>query len=162
MSRLDPNIQNLLRVLLDEGPDAAEAYVRSTFTVRIQQLRSELDKLTAEEANAKNIIGMSIRGIGESTEAAVNTGPDQSQLIWQNSNTIPPDFRSAILAAADAVADANQEIVTTSRVIEALKEKGIVLPGVRPGTSIGNILNKDARWERQGEGIFRRIEESLV
>lgn len=165
MDNLNPIIVQVMRELLNSGRGAAEAFVRDNLTKKVEELRRELERLQAEESAAKNIIFMAaLAPAAETTPLQVKTDPLLGGLttLMVASNQEEDRRRSKIIEAAESVALVEQ-VVTTEAVVKALAERGISLPGARPGTSVGNVLHRSPDWVRVGEGKFqKKREESLA
>lgn len=145
-SPLNPHVEKVMRLLLDEGLSAAEHYVDKTLTPEVDAARIQYERAQRDEMSARNVITLargSASGLADTDQPA-----EDSPELWN-------DKRAAILMAADAVHEMGRP-VTTAAVLELMAARNQVLSGARPGTSVGNTLHKDSNWVRLSEGVFKR------
>ena len=153
---LNPHYTTVMRLILDQGIGAAEQYVLANLTEPIEIAKAELERLQQQERDALNIIATLRGGVQEAPTPSGTLAPVTLSSQGVVSEEIPGGWRNKILEAADEISPLAGDVVQTKHVIDELIARGLKLPGTRPGTSIGNILNKDGRWERISEGVFRR------
>jgi hypothetical protein len=158
MSELNPTVQAVMKLLLEGGIEAAERYIASDLLQKVEEARALAVRLEQDLNAARNVV---LLAKGQHTpvapslsvqigaEAPLVEGKARVELVDEGQR------RAEVLRAAHAVAAASPGgLVTTELVIMKLAEHGFVIPGARPGTSIGNMLNKDAAWKRLGEGAY--------
>lgn len=149
MTRLNPNAEKIMRLIIGEGFEAAERFVEHDLADRMENAKLAYFNLQLELTAARDLLKLA-KGSQESSE------PEQTPAE-------PPEgglsiySRALVLTAADEVAPNVGDQVSTADVLKVVTAKGQTPPGNKPGTSIGNFLNKDGRWQRVSEGVYRRV-----
>jgi len=157
---LNPIAATVMQLLLEHGPDAASAYISQELVPAMEAAQKIAAQASSDVAMAQNLIAFTRAA---SPPAAGNTTslgrvPTQSEGVIDGAMREEPmllDKRTAVMNTADELSSA--DFVTTEDVEAALASKGIVLPGERPRTSIGNILSRAPGWKRVSEGRFTKI-----
>ncbi len=159
---INPVAEKVLRLLLEKGPGAASDYVRTVLEPEVARAQKVFDDAKDAKMVAENIIALSSRPRVGAVQAALESNEalslaDRAQARVQAAEPESQDEarRTAILTAANEIADKKEE-VTTVAVVMALHGRGFNLAGARPGTSVGNVLLRAPGWVRVGEGKFKR------
>jgi hypothetical protein len=143
---LNPTAETVMRIILESGIEAAERHVREHLLIAVERARAELERAQANLNAASSVIQFA-----KPTTASVDVEAPTPEAPVDESTA----KRSLILNAAEDVG-ARSEIVTTEDVLAELRRNGVVMPGARPGTAVGNVMNRSGAWARIGEGKFRR------
>jgi hypothetical protein len=161
---LNPVAAEVMRLILNEGVDAAEKFVNETIGAKVRALQQELVNAHEDESKARGIINFA--KVGSQPAATQPAAVAQYGAVPAQNVATPAGSAGAVLDDVnkrDVITSLARQIAfaamdntaSTEEVLKELAKQGKSLPGARPGTSIGNILNRDPAWERISEGVFR-------
>ena len=143
MNRLDPDIETIMKLLLEQGAEAAKAYVNQHIVPDVEKAKKAFETRQNTLSSVNNIIFMATGN--QSTESS-------------GDNELPMDVRGQVLAIAAEIARGNDGIAALNEVVREVANRGLDLKSSRPGTSIANILFRAPfLWQRMSPGIFKLI-----
>ena len=147
-SKLSPHVAAVMKLLLEQGVTAAQAYVTNAVGPEVARARDALEARLHEEAVVRNIVALAMQSVANS-----HTKPASEPVIPIEKAIV--DERSNVLRVAAEVASQNQGVANLEAVVKELEKRGLKLRSARPNTSVANILYKASHlWGRTAPGVF--------
>lgn len=154
---MDSVIQNVIRVLHEQGLPAAHQYVESRISPAVDQVRAALKAAEAVETNCKALLNAAAY-VGEpfalpTAGGAVIALPSAATTDGQPGEE---DAKALVLQEAEALAlSAEDRVIHLKDLVARLESRGVKLRSSRPGTSAAIWLSRSQRWARVRPSQFR-------
>ena len=144
---LDQAMRAVADIVFESGRTSAKNFVVDNYFKKAEAAEKQAAAFRAAGERANQLIEL----------LAPDAPEDQPSQLPLDTDAIdpPPDFRDSVLQVAGELAKASGTVQLVA-LLDAIRARGVVIPGSKPGTTVGNIMSKAQGWTRVSAGEYKR------